>query len=299
MAKKITFIGIILTIILGADLLIGAVSKDAIRNVKDIGVNQTNSAQALFSRNADVLILGSSRANHSFDCNIIEKELGLSCYNAGRDGMNIMYDGMVFFSYIERHDPKVVILDLTESMLDSSWNETWRDMICFYGMSDALDHIIDSLATPIEKLQLQSNIYRYNKTWEWLLKACTGEDQSTLDGYRPMPVHRDHPKGSKVVKQSFIADCGNVRMLDRIVNTCRDRNICLIITHSPSLKIERGEFPQFLSDYGEKQQVPVFNWNGDLRYMSKLDWFYDMTHLNEKGATVFTSDFCQKYRSIY
>lgn len=298
MAKKIKFIGIILAIILGADLLVGAVSKDAIRNVKDVGLNQTNSAQVLFSRKADVLILGSSRANHSFDCSIIKKEWGLSCYNAGRDGMNIMYDGMVFFSYIERHIPKLVVLDLTESMLDNSWNETWRDMICFYGMSNPLDDIIDSLASPIERLQLQSNIYRYNKTWEWLLKARTGEDMSALNGYRPMPVHHDHPKGLKVENVSFTADSGNVEMLSRIINTCSDKGIKIILTCSPSLIIEKGNFPQFIADYGKKHQIPVLNWNGDKKYTNKPEWFYDMTHLNENGARAFTKDFCKRLRNI-
>ncbi len=298
MRKKIVFIAIIIGIVVGCDWLIGAVTKDAILNVRDVGVNQTNTAQALFSRKADILVLGASRANHSFDCSIIKKEFGMSCYNAGRDGMNIMYDGMVLFSYLERYVPKVVILDLTESMLDNSWNETWRDMICFYGMSGALDLIIDSLSTPIEKVQLQSNIYRYNKTWEWLLKAWTGEDQSALDGYRPMPVHHDHPKCYKIVEQLFTADSDNVRMLDKIVNTCRVKNIYLILTHTPSMKIEKGNFPQFVIDYGECHQVPFLNWNGDQKYVLRPEWFYDMTHLNEEGAKFFTEDFCQRYRKI-
>ena len=294
MRKRINFILIILLILVGCDWLIGAVSKDAIRNVRDVGVNQTNSAQALFSREADVLILGSSRANHSFDCSILEKELVLTCYNAGRDGMNIMYDGMIFFSYIERHVPKLVILDLTVPMLDNSWNETWRDMICFYGMSNPLDDIIDSLASPIERLQLQSNIYRYNKTWEWLLKAQIGEEQSALDGYRPMPVHEDHPNKTQVAKGAFIADNGNIDMLNKIANSCRDKGIRLILTYSPSLTIEKGNFPQFMADYGKKHQIPVFSWNGDSHFIDKPEWFYDMTHLNEDGAKAFTEDFCQR-----
>ena len=128
-------------------------------------------------------------------------------------------------------------------------------MICFYGMSNPLDDIIDSLASPIERLQLQSNIYRYNKTWEWLLKAQTGEEQSALDGYRPMPVHQEHPKDSKVENVSFTADSGNLAMLTRIVNTCSDKGIKIILTCSPSLIIEKGNFPQFLADYGKKTSL--------------------------------------------
>ena len=95
MRKKIIFIGIIVGIVVGCDWLVGAVTKDAILNVKDVGVNQTNTVQAFFKREADVLILGPSTANHHYDCRIIEDSFGMTCYNAGRDGQNIIYDAMV------------------------------------------------------------------------------------------------------------------------------------------------------------------------------------------------------------
>ena len=278
--------------------MIGTISKKAIRNVKDVGLNQTNTAQALFSRKSDVLILGSSRANHSFDCKIMHNELGLSCYNAGRDGMNIMYDGMILFSYLERYIPKLVVLDLNASMLDDSWNETWQEMLCFYGMSEAIDEVINNLANPIEKFKLQSNIYRYNKTWEWLLKAKYSQEQSFLDGYRPMPVQHDSPGTVDSVNQTFKADKNNLEMLDKIVKRCKDRGIQLIITYSPSLIVDSGNFAQFLLDYGRKNRLVVFDWNGDVNYSSKPAWFYDKTHLNEDGAKYFTKDFLAKLKSL-
>lgn len=298
MKKKIYFVAIILFIVFGFDIMIGAVSKQAIKSVNDVGLNQTNSAQALFKRKADVLILGSSRANHSFDCKIMHNELGLSCYNAGRDGMNIMYDGMILFSYLERYIPKLVVLDLNASMLDDSWNETWQEMLCFYGMSEAVDEVINSQAKPIEMLKLQSNIYRYNKTWEWLLKARLSQDQSFLDGYRPMPVQHDSPGTVDSVNQTFKADKNNLEMLDKIVKRCKDRGIQLIITYSPSLIVDSGNFAKFLFDYGRKNNLVVFNWNGDVEYSSNPQWFYDKTHLNEDGAKNFTIDFVEKLKCL-
>lgn len=298
MKKKIVFIFIIISIVFCSDWMIGTISKKAIRNVKDVGLNQTNTAQALFSRKADILILGSSRANHSFDCKIMHNELGLSCYNAGRDGMNIMYDGMILFSYLERYIPKLVVLDLNASMLDDSWNETWKEMLCFYGMTEAIDEVINNLANPIEKFKLQSNIYRYNKTWEWLLKAKYSQEQSFLDGYRPMPVQHDSPGTVDSVNQTFKADKNNLEMLDKIVKRCKDRGIQLIITYSPSLIVDSGNFAQFLLDYGRKNRLVVFDWNGDVNYSSKPAWFYDKTHLNEDGAKYFTKDFLAKLKSL-
>ena len=296
MKKKIYFVAIILFIVFGFDIMIGAVSKQAIKSVNDVGLNQTNTAQALFKRKADVLILGSSRANHSFVCSILEKELGLSCYNAGRDGMNIMYDGMIFFSYLQRYRPKMLVLDIGGSMLDSSWNETWKEMICFYGMAAPLDQIIDSIASNIQKIQLQSSIYRYNKSWEWILKASFSKDMSDLNGYRPLPVQVDHPKTPQITKGSFKEDNGNVEMLSRIIDECKKYNIKVVLTYTPSLSIDHGNFAFFLSQYGRKKDVLVLDWNGDEKFTTHPEWFYDMGHLNSDGAIAFTYDFISRLR---
>ena len=130
--KILVYIGIIAIIVIGADLLIGAVSKNAILNVKDVGVNQTNTVQALFKRKADVLILGPSTANHHFDCRIMEDSLKTSCYNAGRDGQNVIFYDMVLEGFLSRCTPKIVVVDLTQSSLSDEWMTSLTDFNCYY-----------------------------------------------------------------------------------------------------------------------------------------------------------------------
>ena len=153
MRKKIVFIAIILGIVVGCDLLIGAVTKDAILNVKDVGVNQTNTVQAFFKRTADVLILGPSTANHHYDCRILEDSLGMSCFNAGRDGQNIIYDAMVLEGFLTRCTPKLVVVDVTHSTLSDTWMASLNDFNCYYGFLKPIDDIIDSIGGPIDKIK--------------------------------------------------------------------------------------------------------------------------------------------------
>lgn len=87
-------------------------------------------------------------------------------------------------------------------------------------------------------------------------------------------------------------------MLDKIVKKCRDCGIKVIITYTPSLIIDSGNFAKFLSDYGRKNNLVVFNWNGDVEYSSNPQWFYDKTHLNEDGAKNFTIDFVEKLKCL-
>ena len=296
MRKKIVFIAIILGIVVCCDLLIGAVTKDAILNVKDVGVNQTNTVQAFFKRTADVLILGPSTANHHYDCRIREDSLGMSCYNAGRDGQNIIYDAMVLEGFLTRCTPKLVVVDVTHSTLSDTWMASLNDFNCYYGFLKPIDDIIDSIGSPMDRMKRLSNIYRYNKTWEWLLNAKIAKEVKDLDGYRPLEV-----KNIKGMKPSY--ESGRFVMYDMckeylvsIIERCKEKNIELVFVVSPSLIVDEGNFIEDVKQVLEGEELQLMSWNGDTAYVNHPEYFYDVSHLNAKGAEQFTKEFVHRIK---
>lgn len=294
--KKATFSGIVVAIIVVADLLIGAVSKNAILNVRDVGVNQTNTVQAFFKRKADVLILGPSTANHHFDTRIIKDSLKMTCYNAGRDGQNVVYNAMVLDAFLTRCTPKLVIMDVGPSTLSDKWMVALSDFNCYYGILKPVDEVLDSIATPIERVKRLSNIYRYNKTWEWLLNGKIDNEVADLDGYRPMPVNVDANFKAVRASEHFIINETCKHYLDRIVQECKEKNIRLVLTSSPSLITVKGNFLPTIKAYCQEKSVDFLEWNGDTTYAHHPELFYDRTHLNEVGARAFTRDFLGKIK---
>ena len=284
MRKKIVFIAIILGIVVGCDLLIGAVTKDAILNVKDVGVNQTNTVQAFFKRTADVLILGPSTANHHYDCRILEDSLGMSCFNAGRDGQNIIYDAMVLEGFLTRCTPKLVVVDVTHSTLS------------YYGFLKPIDDIIDSIGGPIDKIKRISNIYRYNKTWEWLLNARFAETAEDLNGYRPLDVKEIKGMLSKVENGNLKMNSQCLLYMNKIIDVCKEKSIKLLFVMSPSLIIDKGNFGEIVNGELSQKDLGLLTWNGDTAFTNHPELFYDMTHLNAKGAEVFTRDFIKRVK---
>lgn len=298
MRKKVVFIAIILGIVVGCDWLIGAVTKDAILNVKDVGVNQTNTVQAFFKRKADVLILGPSTANHHYDCRIIEDSLGMTCYNAGRDGQNIIYDAMVLEGFLTRCTPKLVVVDVTHSTLSDTWMSSLNDFNCYYGFLKPIDDIIDSIGSPVDRLKRLSNIYRYNKTWEWLLNAKIAKSAEDLDGYRPLEVKEI--KGLKATKETgkFVMDERCRHYLNRIIATCKEKNVKILFAISPTLIIDEGNFAKDVNKVLKGKGLELMNWNGDTAYTNHPELFYDKTHLNAKGAEAFTKEFVGKVKDV-
>lgn len=292
--KKIYFVLAIFVIVILCDMFVGAVSKKLIMNVPDVGVNQTNAAQALFRRKADILILGASRANHSFNCKLIKDSLGLSAYNAGRDGQNMVYAAMAFYAYLERYTPKIVILDVSPSQVSGEWNSHLNEMNCFYGMSKPVDEVINHVFSFADRLKLCSNLYRYNNTWQWLLQAHFAKSQADLDGYRPMPVNESTNFKSVTKNDKFIADTLNVGYFNKIVKTCKEKNIRLILSYTPSLMIDNGNFQPWLKGFAKSYGLLLMDYADDSRFNDHPELFYDMTHLNSKGADLFTKDFIIK-----
>lgn len=288
--KKLYFILLIVLIVSVADGIVGAVTGRLIKNVPDVGLNQTNTVQALFNRKSDILILGSSKANHSFDPRVITALTGRSCYNAGRDGMCIAYDECVLKSYLERCTPKVVILDLTDYMMDGSWNRTLSDMYCYYGLSPAVDQVVSAWSSPIRRLQLECHLYRYNKTFEWLAGAYHSADQSRMNGYRPFPVNEDAEMHVRFFDKSFFkADRKDLRSLQAIVQICKDRHILLLLTIAPSLNVSKDdEFADWVKSFARQHHLRAYDFSHDRSYYSHADYFYDYRHLNERGARVFS-----------
>ncbi len=298
MRKKIVFIAIIIGIVVCSDWLIGAVTKDAILNVRDVGVNQTNTVQAFFKRTADVLILGPSTANHHYDCRIIEDSLGMKCFNAGRDGQNIIYDAMVLEGFFTRCTPKLVVVDVTHSTLSDTWMSSLNDFNCYYGFLQPIDDIIDSIGGTLDRFKRLSNIYRYNKTWEWLLNARFAKTAEDLDGYRPLEVKEI--KGLKSTNESsqFVMAEECRHYLDRIIDICKEKNVKILFTISPTLIIDEGNFAKDVNDVLQKKGLWLMNWNGDTTYTNHPELFYDKTHLNAKGAAAFTKEFVGKVKDV-
>lgn len=142
------------------------------------------------STNADILIFGSSRANHHYDPRIFEKELGMSCYNTGRDGNFLLYNYAIFETITQRYNPKIVIFDVNRNELSSTSDDYERlsSLLPYKNRNYAIDKTI-ALSDPYMKIKCLSKIYPYNSL---LLTIVIGNTEmnkkrkSDINGYVPL-----------------------------------------------------------------------------------------------------------------
>jgi hypothetical protein len=288
MKKSIYVVLAVIGIVVLCDILVGAVTRSLILNVNDAGENHTNTIYAMFKREADVLILGPSTAVHNYNSKIISDSLHMKVSNAGCDGQNILYATMVLKANIERHVPRVVILDLSRVMLDGLWNDHFRSAFSYYGISKSVDDYINRLSTWQDRLKLKSNLCRYNNSLPWLLHAYAVGNRETFGGYIPMQAHDSDMEWCYIQTPQFDADELDMQYLNMLVKMCRENHIKLFVFLSPSLIVENGIFPVELQAYCKKHHIPLHSRNADTTYIHHPELFYDMSHLNATGADGFT-----------
>ena len=140
--------------------------------------------------NADVLIMGSSRANHHYNPQIITDSLGLSCYNLGIDGSGvILMDG--FYRLItQRYVPKLILYELTPSFdlyqyAGDANNTRYLSQLKPYYQEECLRQLFDDVDGR-ERLKLYSGLYRYNTSCLNLFRSFIGHVAIEGNGFLPL-----------------------------------------------------------------------------------------------------------------
>ena len=110
MIKKVILnIALVLSVVFILDFTIGKTLR--YYYFKESSGTHFRTTYAIEKTNADILIFGSSRANHHYVPAIFEDSLKMKFYNTGRDGNGIFFQLAVLKSILKRYTPKIIIFD--------------------------------------------------------------------------------------------------------------------------------------------------------------------------------------------
>ena len=118
---------------------------------------------AIDSTTAEILIFGSSRANHHYVPGAFEDSLHCTFYNTGRDGNFILYNFAIFKAITKRYTPKSIIFDINPDEIEyriSSYERLSSILPYYHGHPEIRSTV--NLRSPFEKIKLISATYPYN-----------------------------------------------------------------------------------------------------------------------------------------
>ena len=227
---------------------------------------------------AEILILGNSRADSHLDPGWIEAETGLRTVNLGLGGNHMALSAALFEDYLDRHPaPRFAIIEVSSATEDL---DDMGDFIVFSYASDRLSSLAREIAPKIHfGAKALNGLYFNNDMFFRVVK----------DLIQP-------PGGSRLLPQTMApelwerrlpikpAPSANVEALRRIAALARERDVALIPIIAPY-----GVVPQNIDGLAEMiamAEAAVAPW--PVRsYATAIDdpsMFANPTHLNRSGS---------------
>lgn len=304
--RSILFFGILFLLAWSADLWIT-------RQFKKLESSPFGNWNDIYRSNiqSDVLIIGSSRAYVQFNPRILDSVLHVNCYNLGMNGRTVESQIIKYHTYRRKHNakPKLILFEIYQSTLDTDngfdriqfvpylkdlvlWNDvrkvdhfTWAD--CFipcwrYGpyKKDMMDIIKGSSVYFCDpKYRLYKGYCDFDKPWD-------GSKLAKID-----TIHYSRVPSS-------------IHKLDQFLQECKREDIRVVFVIAPyyigaTKKIDDldGMYKLFCS-ITEPYQIPILDYtNNPISYDTA--YFYNSSHLNRKGATLFSLKLAHDLDSLH
>jgi len=242
----------------------------------------------------DIIILGSSRASHHYVPSILTDSLGMSCYNAGSEGMCIYYHYAMLAAMIERgHSPKLVIYDVMN--LDTkehpgptfTFDAALDRLAPHYGEFACIDSLFE-LKGWKEKLKLQSKAYRYNSKLVQSIK-CNFIPSPEDHGYEAV---KGQLKESMQFYHEDYDDCGidplKLEYMRKMVRLANQNKVRMFFVLSPYFVDNPSRAYNVAKEVARENNVEVIDCYNEPALM-KRELFRDLMHLNDEGAHVWSA----------
>ena len=255
---------------------------------------QFRTTYSLEKTNADILIFGSSRANHHYDTKMLENRLKMSCYNVGRDGTGIFYHTAILKGILKRYTPKIIILDLRrwEFEKENLSYDRIALLLPYYKSHPEMQPIVE-LKSKYEKYKLLSGIYPFNSSMFSILVGNLKRNGTTeIKGYLPVTETLTvAPTPVKIGDNDKIIDTTQVATYETFIKDCIKAGVELHIFCSPyfSGSDEQDLSIEFEKKIAEKYNISYHDFSNEPSFLNKLPLFADYSHLNKEGAQLFTN----------
>ena len=248
----------------------------------------------------ELMILGSSRAAHHYVPQVFEDSLGMSCYNAGSDGMCIYYHYGILASRIQRGcPPKMVILEVIGTDVEVSQGATFTLDAALdryaphYGEFSEIDSLFAFNGWK-EKVKLMSKTYKYNSKLVQTIKC----------NYIPWPEDRGYEALNGVMKVTngkMAADVlspsseqpdieeRKLVYLQKFIDDCKENNIVLVMCYSPYYGQGIPASIHVIEQLAKENGIKFLIYGDDARFQ-KPEYYQDASHLNDTGAKEYSKE---------
>lgn len=289
-------VGVLVTI----DISVGIVLDKAMNMLPPYSGELAKDNFRLHTLDAEVVILGSSRASHHYVTPQLSDSINtyygtsLTIYNAGIDGKFANSNCCTAEAILARYSPKVLIFDISESQLRGNKVSDIEFSAPFYWTDSIVHRYLNGISLK-ERILMKSSLYRYNGK---LLRIASSfmRPLPADDGY--LPLYGSQIDTLSTTKQNDDSqkeiDTYKILNFENVLKKYALSDVPLIIVCSPRFRPNNNN--EQMAKLCEQYGIPFFDFYDSLEFNSHPELFYDAGHLNDDGAHIYTAMFFEQLK---
>lgn len=293
--KSLKFLTVLLLAFIVMNVALGPLLKKEMSHIKYGIVGDVNKAMA---SKAKVLVLGSSRAKHHYQTEVLAEFFQRDIYNMGVNGQGIEFSNAMLKTYLDQHDLDRLILDISPNVFIPAVNES--KLMSLLPLIDIYPHFKGMFpdSDPAVEIADYINLANYNSTLYDIVRdrvpgsvkdingyeALNGFIVQTCDSipYPPNPGDSINPR-----KWKFLQD---------LVSLCQERGVTLDIVISP-IYCRTADVELLANAIGNLEgDFQFYNYAYSTPLSGNRKLFKDFYHLNGEGAQTYTKLFVKNLK---
>lgn len=240
--------------------------------------------------NADVLILGSSRAAHNVIAEDLESLTKLKSFNLGFRGSNVSFHKFLLKNYLKKNKTpkKLIYVADVPYMFDEKALVFRNDVLLpFVKYSEYRNVLIEN--DELSKLAYFSNLARFSFSIIIKKPIQSIENYNTILGSNPLPVEKYKGLGENFVANKKVEISKNIiHQFIEFQTICKQSNVELYLVIPPN---NEPLDLKFVSELKQNCLPTTKFYSYKKKYFTKNNnYFYDVSHLNKNGAALFTKE---------
>lgn len=256
--------------------------------------------------NNHILFIGSSMVWDLIDPLVVQKATGLSAYNLGLEGANVVYFNMVYRKYLSCHPkPAYIVMNVDYRSFDTE--HKMFNFPCY--VPYLKDSIVAACLLPYypqyipgperwwQQIRLINSKPDADKIWnlKGLLGAAMpdyGLQPDSSRGFHPFDYHWGN-MGHDVPPFRAICTASGLHILREIISSCRKEHIRLILVGSPlyndyhKIVLNGNSITDSIQRIAKDEGIPYWLYT-DCRLSRDTTYFYNFGHLNKTGACIYS-----------
>lgn len=253
--------------------------------------------QTALNQEADIVVMGSSRAHHHYVPSVISDVTGMSVYNGGVDGNGIVLASGLYDLIEERHTPSVIIYDVEPAFDINVYAEDGNNTRYIGGLRPYCQNLqvmdIICRVDPSERYKVLSSMFQYNGKIVDLLKDQFVASGYSADGYSPMLGEMKKALEVNLDNRKPDQDALKLNMMEEFIKRLGNSDTRLVVIASPKFGARSSDVYDPIKEMCMHYDVEFWDYYTAKEFQC-MDFFKESMHLNDKGARAFSEIVAQR-----